>query len=244
MKNLKLYTVGVWIVFFFPFLINAQEPDFRENDSIQISERFLTFEDSLTIDSVDLSNELIAAGITKKFSPDPNKAVIYAAIFPGLGQIYNRKYWKLPLVYGSVIGCVYAVTWNGTQYSGYKDAYSDFRYALNYAGKDGFDPKRNAWEDYIYILRKTTTDLNEWDSSEKTRFSQILKSQRDRFRRYRDLSYIISVGVYAIWIIDAYVDAQLFDFDISEDLSMNIQPVIERNPMSKNTIGLQFSFNF
>lgn len=236
------------IVLFSPVLTNAQELTFIENDSIRISDGLLISEDSLVLGSSDLENKEVAVdNIAKKFSPDPNKAVIYAAIFPGLGQIYNRKYWKLPLVYGSVIGCVYAITWNGTQYSGYKDAYSDFRYVINYEGgqvSGDFNPNRNSWEDYAFIINKTT-NLEEWSSSDKSYFSQVLKRQRDRFRRYRDLSYIASVGLYAVWIIDAYVDAQLFNFDISEDLSMNVQPVIfERNHMNKNTFGLLCSFSF
>ena len=104
------------------------------------------------------------------------------------------------------------------------------------------------WEDYIYIMRKTSTDLDDpsiWTTSDKTNFSKVLKSRQDYFRRYRDLSYIISVGVYALWIIDAYVDAQLFDFDVSEDLSMNLRPVMfERSLVSKTTVGLQCSFSF
>lgn len=245
LRNLRLYIVSILIILFFSVSLNAQDRIFKENDSIQILDAFLTFEDSLTMDSVVLPEELIETGIKKKFSPNPNKAIVYAAIFPGLGQIYNRKYWKLPLVYGSALGCVYAISWNGTQYSGYKHAYSDFVYTVNNMGNAGFDTNRNSWEDYIRIMGKTTTDLNEWQANERTRFSQILKSQRDRFRRYRDLSYIVSVGVYALWIIDAYVDAQLFNFDISEDLSMNMQPVMfERTTVNKNTFGLQCSFTF
>ena len=221
--------------------------DFSETDSIQTMEEFLIYESSLVVDSSRIADDL-AAAVKTKFSPDPNKAVIYAAVFPGLGHIYNRKYWKLPLVYGSALGCIYAISWNGTQYSGYKNAYSDFSYVINFNAErspEAFDPTRNSWEDYVYIMGKTNANLDEWDSSEKTRFSQVLKSQRDRFRRYRDLSYIVSVGIYAIWVIDAYVDAQLFNFDISEDLSLNVQPVLfERSMVSKNTFGLQCSFSF
>ncbi|MDL2323020.1 DUF5683 domain-containing protein [Bacteroidales bacterium OttesenSCG-928-A17] len=248
MKNLRLYIAATCIAFFLSASMQAQERAFEGNDSIQILDGFLAFEDSLAVDSITLSKELPLI-VKKQFVPNPNKAVIYAAVFPGLGQIYNRKYWKLPLVYGSVIGCAYAITWNGGQYSGYKDAYSDFRYAINYTGKpEDFDPKRNSWEDYIYIMNINTTDLSDgsaWNSNTVNRFSQVLKSRRDRFRRYRDLSYIVSVGFYAIWIIDAYVDAQLFSFDISEDLSLNVQPVIlEKTTVNKNTVGLQWSFTF
>lgn len=60
----------------------------------------------------------------KEFKPDPNKALLYALV-PGLGQIYNRKYWKLPLVYGAFMGCMYAITWNNKNYKDYSTAYFD-----------------------------------------------------------------------------------------------------------------------
>lgn len=248
MKSLRLYIAATWIAISFSTSVQAQEHTFEKNDSVQILEDFLIYEDSLAIDSITLAKELPLV-MKKQFVPDPGKAAVYAAIFPGLGQIYNRKYWKLPLVYGSVIGCAYAITWNGGQYSGYRDAYSDFRYAVNYTGNpEDFNPKRNSWEDYTYIMNINSTDLSDasvWNQTSINRFSQVLKSRRDRFRRYRDLSYIVSVGFYAIWIIDAYVDAQLFSFDISEDLSMNVQPVLfERTTANKSTVGLQWSFTF
>ena len=59
------------------------------------------------------------------WEPIPRKATIYALMFPGGGQIYNRKYWKLPIVYGGFVGCVYALTWNQSTYSDYKNAYID-----------------------------------------------------------------------------------------------------------------------
>jgi len=72
-----------------------------------------------------------------------------------------------------------------------------------------------------------------------------LKSARDYYRRYRDLSWIITIGVYGLWIVDAYVDAQLFDFDISPNLSMQVAPVLfDRTLTSNRTIGVQFSFVF
>jgi len=75
------------------------------------------------------------------FKPDSKKAMLYATFFPGLGQIYNRKYWKLPLVFGSFIGCTYAINWNGSQYRGYSNAYIDFVDERS---------ESNSWEDYRY----------------------------------------------------------------------------------------------
>jgi hypothetical protein len=214
--------------------VRAQEQKFMEEDSVQISTNLLVVEDSLTIDSVGLAKDLALSVPEKVFKPDPTKAIIYSAIFPGLGQIYNRRYWKLPLVYGSFIGCAYAITWNGAQYNGYKNAYIDFI---------DDNPDTKSWESYRPF--SLPQNLDEWQTGDKTWFTNVLKSKKDYYRRYRDLSYIISVGVYAIWIIDAYVDAQLFDFDISPDLSMRVDPVIyERTNNSARSFGLQCSFTF
>ena len=170
-----------------------------------------------------------------EFKPDSRKATIFAAICPGLGQIYNRKYWKLPLVYGSFIGCAYAITWNGNQYNGYRKAYVDFI---------DEDPSTDSWEDYRYGSYRRT-DFKDWTGEMKRSFANALKSGRDMHRRNRDLSYIVTVGVYAIWIIDAYVDAQLFDFDISPDLSMRVEPVLfDHTPNNTFSIGMQLSFAF
>ena len=210
----------------------AQTVDISVGDSISVSKSFLMQIDTLRIDSL-INDSLLKS--TEKFSPDSKKATIYAAIFPGLGQVYNRKYWKMPLVYGSFIGCAYAINWNGNQYSGYRRAYIDFI---------DEDPATNSWDAYRYGAYQRT-DFNDWTADMKRSFANTLKSTRDYHRRNRDLSYIVTVGVYAIWIIDAYVDAQLFNFDVSPDLSMQIEPVLfDRIPGNKRSIGMQLSFAF
>lgn len=162
-----------------------------------------------------------------KFSPNPTKAVIFSAIFPGLGQIYNRKYWKLPLVYGGFMGCAYAISFNNRYYQDYSNAYMDLM---------DDDPNTQSYRDLVpanYVINDTT-----W-------FSGVLKRKKDFYRRYRDLSYIVTVGLYVIWMIDAYVDAQLFDFDISPDLSLRVEPaVFEPTRYNRRSFGLQCSFSF
>ncbi|MDR3218043.1 MAG: DUF5683 domain-containing protein [Dysgonamonadaceae bacterium] len=224
------------LLFFAPCL-KAQERVSFNKDTTFVSDDFAVFPDSLFVDSFEAMGEKDSVEMTRKEAVskrNPNRAIIYSAIFPGLGQIYNQKYWKLPLVYGSFIGCMYAITWNGTQYSGYKKAYIDFN--------DSND-ETNSWADYRpYTLPENLVD---WSQEQRNWFSSALKSKKDYYRRYRDMSYIISVGVYAIWIIDAFVDAQLFDFDISPDLGMRIDPVIyERTNVSSRSIGLQCSLTF
>ena len=220
------------LFYFFPVWCTAQAVDFSGRDSISVTENFLMQTDTFRMDS--LVNGKLPA-LSEKFKPDSKKATIYAAIFPGLGQIYNRKYWKLPLVYGSFIGCAYAINWNGNQYNGYRNAYIDFI---------DEKPETDSWEDYRYGSYRRE-DFENWSESMKRNFGDALKSARNFHRRNLELSYIVTVGIYAIWIIDAYVDAQLFDFDISPDLSMRVEPVLfDRTASNARSIGMQLSFAF
>jgi hypothetical protein len=167
----------------------------------------------------------------KTFKPDPIKVVWMAAIIPGYGQILNRKYWKLPIVYGGFLGCAYALSWNSGMYQTYLTAYRDI-ITPN-------DPTANS---YLQLLPKGRT-IDDFGGT--TAFAALLKTKQDVYRRYRDLSIIATIGFYALTIVDAYVDAQLYDFDISPDLSMRIQPTLLRNDISKtNTFGMQCSINF
>lgn len=175
----------------------------------------------------------------KPFKPNPTRAVLYSAILPGLGQIYNRAYWKLPIVYGGFMGCIYAVTWNNRNYKDYSTAYLDL---MNDVRDHPNDPKEwsSSWVD---IAKKNGRDPEEFITN--TRLQDNIKSRKDYFRRYRDLSIIITVGVYAICMIDAYVDAQLFDFDISPDLSMRIEPAVTpKTSFSDRSYGLNCSIKF
>jgi len=171
------------------------------------------------------------------FKPSSKKAVLYAAIFPGLGQIYNRKYWKLPLVYGGYMGFMYAITWNNRMYSDYFSAYKDL---VNDYANNLEDPSKwsSSWTDLVRSGDYETFINN-------TNNQDLLKRRKDYYRRYRDLSIILAVGFYAICIIDAYVDAELFDFDISSDLSMRIDPmVMPRTSLNNWSFGLNCSITF
>jgi hypothetical protein len=211
--------------------LQAQDVIFSEKDSVVVSDGFISLADTLALESLPGLPE------TKAFSPNPTKAILYSAIFPGLGQIYNRKYWKLPIVYGAAIGCVYAVSWNGTQYRGYKNAYADLF--------DG-NPETNSWKVYNYQYYGGTDEQPEnWNTSALNGFAGRLKNGKDNFRRSLELSYIISAGVYFLCMIDAYVDAHLFEFDISEDLGFRMEPVLfERTTASPRSFGLQCSITF
>lgn len=166
------------------------------------------------------------------FSPSPRKAVLYSAIFPGLGQLYNRKYWKLPIVYGAFAGLTYAITWNNGYYQDYLQAYKDIM---------DDNPQTDSWEDMLPYGQDAESVDTEW-------FTGVLRQRKDYYRRYRDLSIIATVGVYLVFIVDAYVDAQLFNFDMGQDLSMRVAPVLmggEKGLLQGRTsYGLQFNFQF
>lgn len=168
---------------------------------------------------------------------NPNKILFYALV-PGLGQVYNHKYWKLPILYGGLMGCMYAITWNNKNYQDYKSAYFDIIYDYAQYKNDKTFKNWGSWVNYVPEGSETTYVAN-------TQFQENLKRRKDYYRRYRDLSIIITVGVYAISIIDAYVDSQLFDFDISPDLSFHWSPVVTpRTHYNTASYGLNCSLNF
>lgn len=165
----------------------------------------------------------------KVFQPNPTKAVIYSAIFPGLGQIYNRKYWKLPIVYGGFLGFSYAISWNNRYYTDYSNGYKDIM---------DDDPETDSWKNFLPYGADPETVDQAW-------LTDVMKRRKDYYRRYRDLSIIGTVAMYALSIIDAYVDAQLFDFNISSDLSLRVEPtVIKKTDYLANSVGFQCSISF
>ena len=172
--------------------------------------------------------------LTKK--PDAIKAVWLGAILPGAGQIYNKSYWKLPIVYGAFMGCGYAISFNQNRYSSYRTAYIDlFKDSEN--GTVSEDPTKS----YIAIMPEGY-DLQRVGGA--STWLNTLKNQQNTYRRYRDYSILATVLVYALSLIDAYVDAQLFDFDISPDLSVNIEPQIIMDYQRQQSAELKLAIQF
>lgn len=221
------------------FVVNAQVlNDTIVSDTIYVEPVDSTMEATIVFDENDTLALKNAMAQTPSFKPNPKRAVMYSAIFPGLGQIYNKKYWKLPIVYGGIMGFVYAISWNNKTYQDYNRAYLDYHYDKNidnpaaWKGKDSWGnyvPAGENWVDYI-------TD---------TGFERSLRRATDSYRRYRDLSIILAAAWYFICIADAYVDAQLFDFDITPDLSMRVEPVITpKTRYSPDLYGLNCCIKF
>lgn len=233
----------------FMFVVMSQEADVMQHDTtkavqsswfnIQTSNDTVAVafdKDSILLYDYQLSDSIISP-IPRSFKPNPNKAVLYSALFPGLGQIYNRKYWKLPIVYGGFMGLTYAITWNNKNLQDYGTAYKDLSYDLIHH-QDDPESWHQSWKNFIAAGVEPATRFT-------TNFRDQLKRGRDLYRRNRDLCLIMTAGLYLLCMADAYVDAQLFDFDISEDLSMRLEPVI--NPGLNNSIrlyGLNCSIKF
>ena len=148
----------------------------------------------------------------------PKKASIYAALFPGLGQIYNRKYWKLPIIYGGYAGLIYVLGWNNNQY---KDFFQGYRIIAQHTSTADLKPADRKFLDNL--IKNPSISLDNPDTF--GRISAQLKSGKDFYRRNRDLTIIGIAALHVLSIIDASVDANLFDFDISDDLSMRIEPI-------------------
>ena len=157
------------------------------------------------------------------WKPDAMRAVWMGAIIPGYGQIYNRSYWKLPIVYGAFFGCAYAITWTQGKYTDYKNAYRDIVTDTNNGTYSADDTNKS----YVAILPDgyTMSQVGGRDG-----WTRSLSNKQNQYRRYRDISIVAAVVVYALSLVDAYVDAQLFDYDINEDLSLQLDPALYNDP--------------
>ena len=164
-----------------------------------------------------------------EFNPAPTKAVWLAALFPGLGQVYNRRYWKLPIIVGGYLGLGYATSWNNGMLSDYTKAYADIM---------DNDPTTNSYMDFFPSTVKE-------EDLDKTWLTNVLRSRKNYFRRNRDLCIIGMVAVYLVAIVDAYVDASLAHFDISPDLSMDVYPSLIQDGRTRlPSMGLQWAITF
>ncbi|MBI3501693.1 MAG: hypothetical protein HY063_07850 [Bacteroidetes bacterium] len=178
---------------------------------------FLLFSFLFSQDTAKTSVKTISSSAEKKKVSihSPKKAMIFSAVIPGLGQAYNKKYWKIPIVYATMGSTIYFFDFNNKLYRQYKQA-------------------------YIY---KTDNDPNTIDLYPYYDETQ-LKEQVAYYRRYRDLSVILTSLFYTLNIVDAYVDAQLKTFDVSDNLSMKIFPSINLTSQKNPALGLTMTLRF
>lgn len=141
---------------------------------------------------------------------DPAKAALYSALLPGLGQVYNKKYWKVPIIYAGFAAAGYFLHDNLEQIDFYKDA-------------------------YVADIDDDPTTVNETGYT-LTQLNDII----DQYKQWRDLSYIAIAAIYVLNIVDANVDAHLFYFDVSKDISLHWSPYLDPYP-GRNTAGLTFA---
>ena len=204
----------------------AQTEDLAVMDSIATADSRILFGDSLAT-TTDSTSVVVLNKKEKKskrdwntWKPNPQRALWLALVIPGAGQIYNRKFWKLPIIYGGFIGCIYALTWNNMMYKDYSQAYLDIM---------DDDPGTASYNKFLH-LGVQITEANE------ERYKQLFKSRKDKYRRWRDMSFFVMLGVYALSVVDAYVDAELSEFDISKDLSLKVSPVVIPNHSGGNML--------
>lgn len=216
-------------------------------DSVAMESHAMAVEDSVVLassmlspgDSARLSftTDSIAKRAKKNWNtwrPNPKRALWLALVLPGAGQIYNRKYWKIPIVYGGFVGCVYAMRWNNQMFRDYSQAYMDIM---------DDDPNTQSYNQFLHLGANI-------DETNIERYQDLFRKRKDRYRRWRDMSFFCLVGVYALSVIDAYVDASLSEFDISKNLSLRVEPTIinskqnNSSPLKSNSLGVSCSLNF
>lgn len=150
---------------------------------------------------------------------DPRKALLYAAVVPGLGQIYNKKYWKLPLVYGGFFGIGYAINF-------YQGNYKTYKVQLFYNLDHGIPE-------------------NEADPNDPSGYTTAqLRTIVDKSRRERDFWVIMMGAMYILQMVDAHVDAHLKEFDLNPNLRVSIQPGVNQDELMgrQNSLSLIFKF--
>ncbi len=146
---------------------------------------------------------------TKVKIHSPRKAALYSAVLPGLGQVYNRKYWKLPIVYGAGATAGFLIYYNYTIYDKLNTAYRYRKDNNPETSLENFTLNR--------IVNKQSIDLSFFSDDE-------ILTLRNTYRRDVDLSVLFATAVYGLNILDAVVDAHLYSFDVSDDLSLKIKP--------------------
>jgi len=145
---------------------------------------------------------------------DPTKAALLSAVIPGLGQAYNKKYWKIPLVWVGLGAFGYFIKWNDDRYQYYR---------------------RNL----IYEVEGDLDYPNETDLDQAQ-----LKSARDTYRRSRDQLALYGILFYLVQIVDAHVDAHLIEFDVNQDLSVRLEPGYQPIDIGGSSLGMAIKFKF
>ncbi len=211
------------IIFLFCLLsltfCKGQEPAIPLEESVDTVATQETSEKLKILDSLILQKEVI--------NPlAPSKAAFYSAVLPGLGQIYNKSYWKAPLVWGALGGTIYGYSWNNNNYQRFRTAFK--RRQAGFIDDEFYDLQDNN-------PPGSAPDLDLGD----------LENQQERFQEARDLMLVFIIAAYALNIVEANVDAHLKQFNIDDDLSFDFQPYLDLDAVSNSIhYGMALTIKF
>ncbi len=215
------------LVFFFLFAISAMAQEKKEvTKKPEQNQEVDSLQANLQKKGIRVQDSLIVE--RKPINPlAPSKAAFYSAVLPGLGQIYNKRYWKVPIVYAVIGTGVYAYLWNDEKYKDYRDAFR--RRQAGFTDDEFWDARNPGGE------IPDTPDLS----------TDALQDAQERFQRDRDLALLVTIAMYALNVVDANVDAHLKQFNIDDDLSLDMRPYLDLDPISNNpSYGLAFLIKF
>ncbi len=202
------YLFSIFFVLVLAENLSAQEDTVNESptDSMQVDlkEKGIVVNDSL------LKKR---AGINPLA---PSRAAFFSAVFPGMGQIYNKRYWKVPIVYGAIGAGIYFYDRNNDLYLRYREAFK--RRQAGFTDDEFYD---RTPDDGILPAAPDVSDA-------------ALEDAQERFQRDRDLSLVVTIALYVLNIVDANVDAHLKQFNVDDDLSFEMQPYLDVNPITNN----------
>ncbi|MFQ3577205.1 MAG: DUF5683 domain-containing protein [Cytophagales bacterium] len=158
--------------------------------------------------------------VVKNKEQSPRKAALLSAVLPGAGQVYNKKYWKVPIVFLAIGGSIYSISYNNQMFKKFDNAFE---------------------------VRSDTSRRAEWGLAEnfpEYRNVDALLYEANYHRRWRDFSAILGVAFYLLNIVDAHVDAHLKDFDVSDKLAINIKPTLINQSGLSGIPALSLSLKF
>ncbi|MFM1819772.1 MAG: hypothetical protein RLZZ402_131 [Bacteroidota bacterium] len=182
-----------------------------------------------SLHSKDVKDTVQVKPLVKPYKIIPRQATLKSLMIPGWGQLYNRQYWKLPLVAGAFVTLGVIANYNNVRYTKYRDFY----YQVSPRPEDpSFKPP-------------TTVAVPYEDGTIRDLDINQLKRLTDGFRRNRDYTYIGMVLAWTFNVVDANVSAHLKTFDVSDDISLKVKPTVDYQPFSQSLVsGITLSFNF
>ena len=227
--HVKLYIFFIGLFFSYSLAFGQESIDsvaVLKDSVIVLSPDTLTLEDEPVMSAMPEDAESDDTVLSEISKHSPAKATIMSAVLPGLGQIYNGKAWKVPIVYATIGTSVGFFIYFQNKYQSFRRAYIDF---------NDQDPTTNYFEE---LLPSKQTDYS------NQQISNFVTANKDGYRRYRDWAILAVIITYGLNVLDANVDAHFLDYDINDNLSLHISPCFLGNDMYSQKIGLNLCFTF